>query len=178
LGSAFKDLGRTDDGIKAYQRAISLNPSFHIALANLANVFKDIGRVPESINLYKRALAVNPGFTEAFCNLVNSQLFVCDWSDREHNLQSIKRIVDTQLSNGGIPTVLPFHTFTYTSLTSRQVREISRRNASKVLENLDAMMVPAGGYPIPEVYPLNDSLTARFASDTCLRIFPTIHYRI
>nr|KAJ3421714.1 hypothetical protein HK105_002573 [Polyrhizophydium stewartii] len=141
LGSALKDRGQLDEGISCYQRAIALHPDFYIALANLANVLKDLGRVDEAIRLYRRALDVKPDFVEAFCNYVNSLLFVCAWESRDENLRAIRDIVAKQLADGakttprGVPTVLPFHTFTYSSLPVWMVREISRRNAERVFWN-------------------------------------------
>jgi predicted O-linked N-acetylglucosamine transferase (SPINDLY family) len=183
LGSALKDSGQIQEGIACYEHAIALQPDFHIALANLANVLKDLGMVEEAILFYRRALVSKPDFVEAFCNYVNSLLFVCDWSNREENLEKIKGIVEIQLmegNNGGLvvpgtlesgltdrqqksdvvsnypshykslqpfskatiqppkalPTVLPFHTFTYPSLTSFLIREISRRNAFRIHHNV------------------------------------------
>lgn len=138
LGSALKDKGQVNEGIYCYQRAITIQPDFFIALANLANVYKDLGRVVEAIDFYKRALVVKPDFVEAFCNYVNSLLFICEWNDRSANLNKIKDIVDKQLRETwsmvpkGVPTVLPFHTFTYSTLTAWMVREISKRNAERV----------------------------------------------
>lgn len=111
-------------------------------MANLANVYKDQGRVDEAIELYRRALRVKPDFVEAFCNYVNSLFFVCQWEDRDSKLTKIREIVERQLREGAkvvpklVPTVLPFHTFTYSSLTAWMVREISRRTADRVLWNV------------------------------------------
>ena len=142
LGSALKDRGRIQEGIASYQRAITLQPDFYIALANLANVLKDIGRVEEALQLYRRALIVKPDFVEAFCNFVNSSLFICDWTDRLKNLDVLKGVVQRQLQEGAlvnpphVPTVLPFHTFTYSNLDAWMIREISRRNADRSLWNV------------------------------------------
>ncbi|KAJ3123283.1 hypothetical protein HK098_002071 [Nowakowskiella sp. JEL0407] len=134
LGSALKDQGNVAGAVDCYQKAIGLQPNFWIALANLANLYKDLGRVEEAIGLYRRALNAKPEFIEAFCNLVNSLLFVCDWEKRDENLVRVQEIVRAQLSKGKIPTVLPFHTFTYSSLSAMMVREISRRNAERVTQ--------------------------------------------
>lgn len=142
LGSALKDRGMVQQGITCYKRAISIQPDFYIALANLANVYKDQGKVDEAIQLYRRALTCKPDFTEAFCNYVNSLLFVCDWTDRTENLGKIAQVVGEQLKGArkttpvSVPTVLPFHTFTYASLSAFQVREISRLNAERILCNV------------------------------------------
>ncbi|KAJ3216510.1 hypothetical protein HDU67_009377 [Dinochytrium kinnereticum] len=100
LGSALKDRGQVTEGIACYERAITLQPDFHIALANLANVRKDQGRVEEAIQLYKRALTARPNFVEAFCNFVNSLLFVCDWTDRSAHLDRVREIIRAQLTAG------------------------------------------------------------------------------
>ncbi|TPX35753.1 hypothetical protein SmJEL517_g01934 [Synchytrium microbalum] len=155
LGSALKDRGQAStlqeynlglllfaQGIECYQRAIALHPDFYIALANLANVYKDQGRVDEAIELYRRALRVKPDFIEAFCNYVNSLFFVCKWDGRDAKLLKIREIVERQLQEGvktipkGVPTVLPFHTFTYSSLEAWMVRDISRRTADRVVWNV------------------------------------------
>ncbi|KAJ3380453.1 hypothetical protein HDU92_005964 [Lobulomyces angularis] len=142
LGSALKDRGQINEGISCYQQAIAIQPDFFIALANLANVYRDLGRVEEAVDLYRRALQIKPDFVEAFCNYVNSLLFICSWENRDQNLQKIKEVVEKQLKDGiaiypnAVPTVLPFHTFTYSSLSSWMVREISRRNADRVTWNV------------------------------------------
>ncbi|KAJ1565273.1 hypothetical protein HK096_003699, partial [Nowakowskiella sp. JEL0078] len=138
LGSALKDLGNVGGAVECYQKAIALHPGFWIALANLANLWKDMGRVDEAIILYRKALEAKPEFIEAFCNLVNSLLFVCDWNGREENLKKVYDIVKQQLNEGKLPTVLPFHTFTYSSLTAWMVREISRRNAERVIVGIES----------------------------------------
>ena len=166
LGSALKDRGQVNEGIQCYQRAIALQPDFYIALANLANVYKDLGKVEESILLYRRALRVRPDFIEAFCNYVNSLLFVCQWDERDESLSKIRTVVETQLEETksqtprGVPTVLPFHTFTYSTLSARMVREISRRNAERVLWNVvTSDWFP--GFPVRPLKLLNHSATTR-----------------
>ena len=139
LGSALKDRGHLQAGVQCYEQAIAIQPTFFIALANLANLYKDMNRIDEAIALYRRALAVQPDFVEAFCNCINCLLYVCDWTDRDKHLDAIRDIVLKQLQDGGkciprtVPTVLPFHTFTYSSLPAWMVREISRCNADRIL---------------------------------------------
>ncbi|KAJ3192305.1 hypothetical protein HK101_006757 [Irineochytrium annulatum] len=174
LGSALKDRGQVAEGIVCYERAIAIQPNFHIALANLANVFKDQGRVEEAISLYRRALESNPNFIEAFCNYVNSLLFVCEWTDRDVNLARVRDIIAAQLRLPApkasrvkvtpegkqvvvtvrvgpkpLPTVLPFHTFTYATLTSYMIREISRRNADRVHHTIVSSTWHPGPAPRP-----------------------------
>ena len=65
-----------------YEKAVECNPSFDVALANLANAIKDMGHVQDSIGWYYKAVEINPHFPEAVCGLVNALGGVCDWRNR------------------------------------------------------------------------------------------------
>ncbi|EXJ90987.1 hypothetical protein A1O1_04094 [Capronia coronata CBS 617.96] len=82
LGSLLKDIGQLGAAIKMYERAVSCDGHFDIALANLANAVKDQGRVAEAIVYYRRAVAANPDFAEAVCGLATALNSVCDWRGR------------------------------------------------------------------------------------------------
>ncbi|KAJ9610023.1 hypothetical protein H2200_006353 [Cladophialophora chaetospira] len=82
LGSLLKDIGQLGAAIKMYERAVSCDGSFDIALANLANAVKDQGRVADAIVYYKRAVAANPDFAEAVCGLATALNSVCSWDGR------------------------------------------------------------------------------------------------
>lgn len=156
LGSALKDRGRVTEAIGCYQRALQIQPDFAIALANLGNAFKDIGNVEEAIDCYRKALTFQPDFVDAFCNYVHSLMFICDWKDRNKHFSRIRRILSDQLkqqeesrSMMSVPTILPFHTFTY-PLSIGQVRTISVRNAQRIRRAVEvAGWLPNEGYPNP-----------------------------
>jgi tetratricopeptide (TPR) repeat protein len=82
LGSLLKDIGQLDAAIKMYERAVTCDGKFDIALANLANAVKDKGRINDAIVYYKRAVEVSPEFAEAVCGLANALNSVCAWSSR------------------------------------------------------------------------------------------------
>jgi predicted O-linked N-acetylglucosamine transferase (SPINDLY family) len=82
LGSLLKDIGQLGAAIKMYERAVSCDGNFDIALANLANAVKDQGRVADAIAYYKRAVAANPDFAEAVCGLATALNSVCSWDGR------------------------------------------------------------------------------------------------
>lgn len=82
LGSLLKDIGQLDAAINMYERAVSCDGKFDIALANLANAVKDKGRINDAIKFYKRAVDVSPDFAEAVCGLVNALNSVCSWGGR------------------------------------------------------------------------------------------------
>ncbi|ORZ36219.1 glycosyl transferase family 41-domain-containing protein [Catenaria anguillulae PL171] len=165
LGSVLKDQGHVMQAISMYERAVTLEPTFDIALANLANAMKDLGRIDEAVGLYRRALTSNPNFIEAFCNyLTDRQLDMMlgqlEWSasvpmgSAEFEAQRVASVALAQRTPApSVPTVLPFHTFTY-PLSARQIRLISYRNAARMVHNVYASSwYPAAtGYaPIPRL---------------------------
>ena len=82
LGSLLKDIGQLHRAIEMYQKAVSCDSSFDIALANLANAVKDQGRICDAITYYRKAVQANPDFAEAVCGLTNALNSVCDWKGR------------------------------------------------------------------------------------------------
>ncbi|KAL7787707.1 glycosyl transferase family 41 domain-containing protein [Trichoderma afarasin] len=82
LGSLLKDVGQLDLAIQMYERAVSCDRTFDIALTNLANAVKDKGRIKDAIAYYRRAVEANPDFAEAVCGLLTALNSVCDWRGR------------------------------------------------------------------------------------------------
>lgn len=82
LGSLLKDVGQLDYAIQMYERAVSCDGTFDIALTNLANAVKDRGRIRDAITYYRRAVTSNPNFAEAVCGLFTALNSVCDWRGR------------------------------------------------------------------------------------------------
>jgi tetratricopeptide (TPR) repeat protein len=64
-------LGRSDDAIAHYQRALSAQPEDADAHYNLANVLAQTGRRADAIPHYVKALEIRPRFPEARNNLGN-----------------------------------------------------------------------------------------------------------
>ncbi|KAF4512669.1 hypothetical protein G6O67_000019 [Ophiocordyceps sinensis] len=82
LGSLLKDIGQLDLAIQMYERAVSCDGTFDIALTNLANAVKDKGRINDAIAYYRRAVTANPDFAEAVCGLFTALNSVCSWRGR------------------------------------------------------------------------------------------------
>ncbi|PHH83864.1 hypothetical protein CDD83_2901 [Cordyceps sp. RAO-2017] len=112
LGSLLKDIGQLDLAIQLYERAVSCDGTFDIALTNLANAVKDKGRINEAITYYRRAVRSNPNFAEAVCGLFTALNSICSWRgrggvilasgrwDRWH-VDDEGRLLDALASDGG-----------------------------------------------------------------------------
>lgn len=65
-GNVLKKLGRDEEAIEKFSRAIEVNPSFHWALIAWGNTLRNLGRDEEAIEKYRRASEVSPAFSSAF----------------------------------------------------------------------------------------------------------------
>src|SRR5439155_1381265 len=64
-GVALDGLGRHEDAIQAYTRAMQRNSAYEIAAYNLGNAFAQLGQFDEALVAYDRALAINPSYPDA-----------------------------------------------------------------------------------------------------------------
>src|ERR1700722_2140356 len=78
LGRAWHALGRNDDALASFDRAIALAPELAPAHANRADVLSKIGRNAEALDSYDRALALAPDS-------------VADWMNRAVALIALNR---------------------------------------------------------------------------------------
>ncbi len=60
LGIVYDDLGRHDEALGAYRKAIELDPKDAYLYANLADVYVERGRDEEAIELYKKSFELQP----------------------------------------------------------------------------------------------------------------------
>ena len=65
----FKDQGKLDEAILAYNKSISLKPDYAEVHNNLGNVFKDKGRLSKSLEAFYKALSIKPDHADAHLNL-------------------------------------------------------------------------------------------------------------
>ena len=72
LGSAFKALGRYEDAVASYRKALVIDPGSAAAHSNLGNALKALGRSEDAVASYRKALAIDPGSAAAHNNLGNA----------------------------------------------------------------------------------------------------------
>eukprot|EP00189_Rhodosorus_marinus_P009077 CAMPEP_0184752864 /NCGR_PEP_ID=MMETSP0315-20130426/43801_1 /TAXON_ID=101924 /ORGANISM="Rhodosorus marinus, Strain UTEX LB 2760" /LENGTH=922 /DNA_ID=CAMNT_0027232217 /DNA_START=220 /DNA_END=2988 /DNA_ORIENTATION=- len=75
-GVIHKETGHVEQAILNYERALSVNPNFELARANLSIALCDAGtqakqesKIDDAFTLYSRALAFNPSYPDAHYNL-------------------------------------------------------------------------------------------------------------
>jgi tetratricopeptide (TPR) repeat protein len=68
-GVALTELGRVNDAIARYQRALDVNPNDADAHNSLGYTLANDGRIAEALPHFERAVALNPGDENAKRNL-------------------------------------------------------------------------------------------------------------
>jgi tetratricopeptide (TPR) repeat protein len=71
LGVANSKLGRHEDAIANYKKAILVNPEFAGGHYNLGNAYRDLGRPEDAAACYARTIQIKPDFVDAHLNLGN-----------------------------------------------------------------------------------------------------------
>jgi tetratricopeptide (TPR) repeat protein len=69
LGTAFKDLGRLNDAVASYRRAVALKPDFALAHYNLGNTLRELGQLDAAVENYQHALKIKPDSAAMLNNL-------------------------------------------------------------------------------------------------------------
>ncbi len=64
-GVAWKLIGNLDEAVASYRRALAIDPDYHLAHNNIANVLAAQGQSDEAIAHYRRALEIRPDYTQA-----------------------------------------------------------------------------------------------------------------
>ena len=80
-GTANARLGRQDDALESFKRAISINPKSAEANNNMGNILKERGDLEKAIKAYTSALLLKPDYTEAFYNLGNAYKEMKNWTE-------------------------------------------------------------------------------------------------
>jgi tetratricopeptide (TPR) repeat protein len=69
IGAANKGLGKIEEAIEAYQKAISLKPDFAEAYYNMGNAIKEQGKLDEAIEAYTKAISIKPDHAKGYNNM-------------------------------------------------------------------------------------------------------------
>lgn len=71
LGFGLAQLGRHQEAVEAYRRALEIEPDYGFAHNNLGNALDQVGRHEEAIRHFRNALELDPSYAEAHHNLAN-----------------------------------------------------------------------------------------------------------
>ena len=66
VGAVNKSLGKLEEAIEAYKKALSVKPDYAEVHYNMGNALKDQGKLEEAIEAYRKALSVKPDYAESY----------------------------------------------------------------------------------------------------------------
>jgi tetratricopeptide (TPR) repeat protein len=69
LALVLREMGRMQEAIAEFERAIALRPGFAEALADLATAIQRLGDLEAAATAWRRAIAADPGYPLAYCGL-------------------------------------------------------------------------------------------------------------
>ena len=69
IGAVSEGLGKLNEAIEAYERAIAIEPENAEAFFNMGNAIKKQGKLGDAIQAYKTALFIKPDIPEAYYNM-------------------------------------------------------------------------------------------------------------
>ena len=72
LGASAAQIGKLDEAIFAFKKALLIKPDSAGAYNNMGNAIKNQGKLEEAIEAYKKALSINPDYAEAYLNMGNA----------------------------------------------------------------------------------------------------------
>jgi SAM-dependent methyltransferase/tetratricopeptide (TPR) repeat protein len=72
LGLSQQNLGKLEDAVESYRKALLLRPNFAEAHYNLGNALNEQGRLADAVAAYQSALKLKPDFALAHCNLATT----------------------------------------------------------------------------------------------------------
>jgi Flp pilus assembly protein TadD len=72
LGVCYDKLGRSQDEIESFKRAIRIKPDYAEAHYNLGVAYDKLGRYQDAMESYKQAIRIKPDLAEAYLNLGNA----------------------------------------------------------------------------------------------------------
>jgi len=101
-GSALAQLGRRDEAIAAYTRALEIRPDEIEALNQRGNTLLTLRRFEEASRDFERVVARDADFPWARGNLAYCRLYCCDWDGIERETAAI-----TQAIRAGRPVCAP-----------------------------------------------------------------------
>jgi len=108
-GLALDDLGKFDEAIKCYDKALEIYPEDDITWNNKGFALNSLGKFDEAIKCYNRALEINPTSPEAQCNkedalsnlriqetrqLDKAKEKIQKWKDEGYNVDELEKMIE------------------------------------------------------------------------------------
>lgn len=71
LGNVYNHMGRWDEAMHEYNKALELNPNHPVLLNNLGNAYQHTNNPDKALKVLDRAISIKPDYADAYNNLGN-----------------------------------------------------------------------------------------------------------
>jgi len=107
MGNIYTELNMSKDALRCFYMAIQHDPHCLEAYINVGSIQKDSDNLSEAIRAYEFILKLMPDLPDVYCNLVQCLQKICDWSDYDARMKKLQEIVNKQLNDDGMLSLLP-----------------------------------------------------------------------
>ncbi len=71
VGLAYSELGRNDDALRLFKKAVEIDPAYANPYSNIATMYFYFGKRDEAIKFFKKAIEIDPNLPDPYNNLAN-----------------------------------------------------------------------------------------------------------
>jgi tetratricopeptide (TPR) repeat protein len=89
-GKALYNLGKHDEAIQAYDKAIKINPQYVDAWINKGKALCNLGKHDEAIQAYDKAIKINPQYVDAW---INKGKALCNLGKHDEAIQAYEKAI-------------------------------------------------------------------------------------
>ena len=120
-GVALFAIGRFEDALASYDRALSIKPENAETLYHRGLALANLWRYDEAIVAWQRALTIDPRHPHAFGALAFYQLMVCNWTETERIAKELERLLAEESA-----VIEPFTLLAYSVAPAQLLRQTRR----------------------------------------------------
>ena len=91
-GAALLDLGRYEEALACFDKALAVNPKLGEAWCNKGSVLSRLGKCEEALACLDKALAINPKLAEAWMNKGAAYYMLGRYADAWHCVKQVRKL--------------------------------------------------------------------------------------
>ncbi|XP_025206791.1 UDP-N-acetylglucosamine--peptide N-acetylglucosaminyltransferase 110 kDa subunit-like isoform X2 [Melanaphis sacchari] len=155
MGIICTELNMSKKALSYLYTAIQLDSQCLEAFIKVGSIHKDSDNFIDAIRAYETVLKLKPDFPEVYCNLVQCLQKVCDWSDYDSHMAKLKEIVNQELEDDQVLSLLP-----HDSLLLPLSFEVQKKIATKYAQHCVEKLKKSIEEPQQFIYPTSIKFTA------------------
>ncbi|XP_016660954.1 UDP-N-acetylglucosamine--peptide N-acetylglucosaminyltransferase 110 kDa subunit-like [Acyrthosiphon pisum] len=161
IGNIYKELNMSKDALHSFYMAIQHDPQCLEAYISVGSILKDSDNFIEAIRAYESALKLQPDHPDVFCHLVNCLQKVCDWSDYDAHVKKLQEIINEQLNDDDVLSLLPHDALMF-PLSLEELTKIASKFAKQCVQKLNKSIKEPLQFVHPTVF--NGNIKIGFVS--------------